>query len=1275
MTLSNSLLSSAVIAVIIVIVSGYVISYGVDMDTVADIMFTGMLETVYAATDTTAPVISITGDDPVAIFVGDSYDDSDVICTDGVDPSPRLTPDIEVDTLQAGEYTVTYSCVDNAANSAEQVTRIVIVRNILSLIPVDNIKNNNNLELDGALGVTVFESGGNRYAAVTGHDDDGVQILNITKPSDIIAMGGITDNDSNLELDGVFGITTFKSNGNTYAIVAARGDDGVQILNVTNPSNITATDSMDDTDDTNLELDGAQGIATFKSNGNTYAIVASLYDDGVQILNITNPSNITATDSMDDTDDTNLELDGAQGITTFESDGDIYAAVAANRDDGVQILNITDPSNIIAADSITSSNDVKLIRVSDIITFKSGSDTYAATTSASNNGSVQILNITDPYKITAAGNIIDDGVLLLGHESYLTVFKSGSNVYAAVASSGDRGVQILNITDPYSITVVDPFGVNPADRISDTADRMLHGASGITTFESDGGIYVIVAAATENGVQIIRVDIAERDYRPPQRDTTPPVISITGDDPVAIFVGDSYDDSDVICTDGVDPSPRLTPDIEVDTLQAGAYTVIYSCTDDSANSAEQVARIVIVRNILSLVPVDNIRNNNNLELDGALGVTVFESGGNRYAAVTGRDDDGVQILNITTPSDIIAMGGITDNDSNLELDGAEDITTFKSGGHTYAAVAAFTDSGVQILNVTNPSNITATASINNDSNLELEGATGIAVFKSNGNTYAAVTARLDDGVQILNITDPSSITATDSIDDADDPDLELLNAFAITTFESDDYTYAAVAARRDNGVQILNITDPSNIIAADSITSSNDVKLIRVSDIITFKSGSDTYAATTSASNNGSVQILNITDPYKITAAGNIIDDGVLLLGHESYLTVFKSGSNVYAAVASSGDRGVQILNITDPYSITVVDPFGVNPADRISDTADRMLHGASGITTFESDGGIYVIVAAAIENGVQIIRVDITERDDPLPDNSSPPGTPPPASNNTPPVVSNTDRSLQKKSNTQNDLIADSDITIDGQRYDLGSGITTTITPHDVITGQTTDIVLVADTATDIIHFTVYLNLHGNDITYSNSDTYIRYDHGTVQIHDPHGFISDSSITITEDREQSRKKIIDTTIEFEGEMGLTNIVLYMWNEDRGSTFIRIFDALDITLGTEMFQDPEPQILLPDPEPQILLPDPEPQNYNGTAVTTPPDTELSGEGTISIIRIWAGFEHGSVTDDDLLQALNLDYYDNHIPNWVMTELAVLVSKGNVTTDEFVTSLAWVLDNL
>ena len=193
-------------------------------------------------------------------------------------------------------------------------------------------------KLDGASAIAVFESGTHTYAAVAAANDDGVQVLDVTDPHDIAAAGSITDDDDALELDGARAITVFESGTRTYAAVAAYNDDGLQILDVTDPHGITAAGSI--TDDTGtLELDGARGIAVFESGTRTYAAVAAYNDDGLQILDVTDPSAITAAGSI--TDDADLELYGASGAATFTSGGDAYAAVAAYEDDGVQILRLT----------------------------------------------------------------------------------------------------------------------------------------------------------------------------------------------------------------------------------------------------------------------------------------------------------------------------------------------------------------------------------------------------------------------------------------------------------------------------------------------------------------------------------------------------------------------------------------------------------------------------------------------------------------------------------------------------------------------------------------------------------------------------------------------------------------------------------------------------------------------------------------------------------------------------------------------------------------------
>jgi len=80
--------------------------------------------------DITAPVITLLGDNPVNLYVGDSYTDAGATALDDVDGD--LTSSIVkggtfVDTSTAGTYTITYNVSDTAGNPAAQVVRTIII--------------------------------------------------------------------------------------------------------------------------------------------------------------------------------------------------------------------------------------------------------------------------------------------------------------------------------------------------------------------------------------------------------------------------------------------------------------------------------------------------------------------------------------------------------------------------------------------------------------------------------------------------------------------------------------------------------------------------------------------------------------------------------------------------------------------------------------------------------------------------------------------------------------------------------------------------------------------------------------------------------------------------------------------------------------------------------------------------------------------------------------------------------------------------------------------
>ena len=81
-----------------------------------------------------------------------------------------------------------------------------------------------------------------------------------------------------------------------------------------------------------------------------------------------------------------------------------------------------------------------------------------------------------PHTSPAAGSITNNATLVLGNSQGIAIFESGNHTYAAVSAGVDDGVQILNITDPYLITA--------AGSITNSTSVGFFNPTGITTFES-----------------------------------------------------------------------------------------------------------------------------------------------------------------------------------------------------------------------------------------------------------------------------------------------------------------------------------------------------------------------------------------------------------------------------------------------------------------------------------------------------------------------------------------------------------------------------------------------------------------------------------------------------------------------------------------------------------------------------------------------------------------------------------------------------------------------
>ena len=185
-----------------------------------------------------------------------------------------------------------------------------------------------------------------------------MQIIDVTNPVHPTPVSAVFDDSGGFSALYVANdVAVFEQENRIYAVVAARYDDGVQIIDVTNPVHPTPASAVFDDSGGFSALGGANDVAVFEQGSRIYAVVAARdHDDGVQIIDVTNPVHPTPASAVFDDSGGFSALGGAVDVAIFEQGNRIYAVVTAFDDDGVQIIDVTQlvPSNLDITAEITS---------------------------------------------------------------------------------------------------------------------------------------------------------------------------------------------------------------------------------------------------------------------------------------------------------------------------------------------------------------------------------------------------------------------------------------------------------------------------------------------------------------------------------------------------------------------------------------------------------------------------------------------------------------------------------------------------------------------------------------------------------------------------------------------------------------------------------------------------------------------------------------------------------------------------------------------------------
>ena len=133
--------------------------------------------------------------------------------------------------------------------------------------------------MPGAHGVDTFTIGAKTYAIVTGpsgiYGTDSIQMIDVSDPTNIVATDSVTGVDGFYRITDAYNVETFTIGSSTYAIVPAYGGNGVQMIDVSDPTNIVALDEEHDNNNGFDRLQRATDVAIFTIGSKTYAIVTA----------------------------------------------------------------------------------------------------------------------------------------------------------------------------------------------------------------------------------------------------------------------------------------------------------------------------------------------------------------------------------------------------------------------------------------------------------------------------------------------------------------------------------------------------------------------------------------------------------------------------------------------------------------------------------------------------------------------------------------------------------------------------------------------------------------------------------------------------------------------------------------------------------------------------------------------------------------------------------------------------------------------------------------
>ena len=743
------------------------------------------------------------------------------------------------------------------------------------------------LSINGAASTTCAVPGQSGGSCIVVDSSDEANIWSVGEDVTVLENGVDMCSDANCEMS--FAITNLRTGQSL-----AKTTTGVGSNPVSDSTDITPTDPIDDTTQEPQEpVEDDDSTGDDSAGGDSGACTASsecmaggycyngqcVYDDqdmdGVSDQQDNCPQNANANQADSDQDGTGDACDSTPygPMTTYyrDADGDTYGDASQTTDAYSQpagyvtnsndcndndntlgdITNDADCDGVIAPndcdDGDNTLGDIQNDADCDgVVTAEDCNDTNPSLSQLNSEGNcapepsytVVGLDQTSGVNIVGGNYVFNDGVT---YDSNLQ-YGLGTGTFVLTGIPTNHPFAILN-DGVSTISYTGDANTQSTDVVDGVTYDFYYGDVTITVTGDFGTLSVYCPYHGYMGGENIFV----YDSQYAIVDTTPPTISVLGDNPLTVEVGAAFSDPGVTVYDQ-DGSSTYTTTGTVDTNVLGAYSLTYTAVDNSGNQATATRTVNVVD---TTAPVITLTGDSQVNLE--VGSTYTDAGATASDNYDGDISSQIVVVNnvdVNTLGSYTVTYSVSDSSSNAASavtrtvnvvdQTAPTITILGDNPATIEAGSTYTDAGA-----------TATDNYNNDVTSSI---TASSTVDSNTIGSYTVTYTVSDASG-----NQATAVRTVIVEDSTPPTIALIGSNPVTVEAGSTYTDAGATA-----------TDAYDGDLSSSITTTSDVDVNTVGTYTVTYTVSDSSANSATASRT--VNVVDTTAPVITITGANPVD-------------------------------------------------------------------------------------------------------------------------------------------------------------------------------------------------------------------------------------------------------------------------------------------------------------------------------------------------------------------------------------------------------------------